>query len=70
MAKLKVNDIKPIGTELFNDSESFMNELRNDELEQAIGGNAVRLQFSPYCPPDPIKTKPNIWPTPRTPIIL
>ena len=38
MAKLKINGIKPSGAELFNDSESFMNELSNDELEQTIGG--------------------------------
>lgn len=41
MAKLKINDIKPTGTELFVDSESFMNELMNDELGQVIAGRII-----------------------------
>ncbi len=41
MAKIKVKDIKPTGADLFNDSESFMNELSNDELEQAMGGRII-----------------------------
>ncbi|AOX00280.1 hypothetical protein BJP34_13175 [Moorena producens PAL-8-15-08-1] len=41
MAKIKVKDIKPTGADLFNDSESFMNELSNDELEQAMGGRIL-----------------------------
>jgi hypothetical protein len=73
MAKIKVNDIKPIGTELFDDSESFMNELRNDELEQAMGGNACPIPariVSYYCPPDSTKPRPNTWNRPCTPVIL
>ncbi len=41
MAKIKVNDINPTGADLFDDSESFMNELSTDELEQAMGGLSV-----------------------------
>ena len=43
MAKIKIKDIKSTGADLFNDSESFMNELSNDELEQAMGGGLVRV---------------------------
>ncbi len=73
MAKIKVNDIKPIGTKLFDDSESFMNELRNDELEQALGGIACPLPariVSYFCTPDSTKPRPNIWNRPCTPVIL
>ncbi|MDJ0734779.1 MAG: hypothetical protein QNJ47_12045 [Nostocaceae cyanobacterium] len=38
MAKIKVRDIKPTGVDLFEDSESFLNEVNNDELEQTVGG--------------------------------
>ncbi|MBW4641948.1 MAG: hypothetical protein KME23_02830 [Goleter apudmare HA4340-LM2] len=38
MAKIKVSDIKPTGADLFDDSESFLSEVSNDELENAIGG--------------------------------
>lgn len=48
MAKLKINDIKRTGAELFDDSESFMNELVNDDLGQVLGGKIVN--------PDVIKT--------------
>lgn len=48
MAKLKINDIKRTGAELFDDSESFMNELVNDDLGQVLGGQVVN--------PDVIKT--------------
>ncbi len=38
MAKIKVRDIKPTGTDLFEDSESFLNEVSSDEIEQTFGG--------------------------------
>lgn len=33
MANIEVNDINPVGSELFADSESFLNELNNDEMD-------------------------------------
>lgn len=76
MSKIKISDIKPTGAELFNDSESFMNELNDSEIEQAMGG----LIASPY-PIDSIQKSCNCWPTtggktttlttgPFTPVIL
>lgn len=38
MATIKIADIIPAGSELFADSESFMNELGNDELAYVQGG--------------------------------
>lgn len=33
------NDVTIVGTDFFTDSESFLNELTDDELEQVTGGN-------------------------------
>jgi hypothetical protein len=38
MATIKIENLKPTGAELFFDSESFMNELSNDELGHVLGG--------------------------------
>ncbi|AOX00293.1 MULTISPECIES: hypothetical protein [Moorena] len=37
MANIKVNNIKPAGAELFGDSESFIKDLQDNELELAGG---------------------------------
>ena len=37
----EIDNLKPAGVELFFDSESFMNELSNDELEHVQGGRAA-----------------------------
>lgn len=39
MATIKIENLKPTGAELFFDSESFMNELRNEELGHVLGGD-------------------------------
>ena len=36
----EIDNLTPAGVELFFDSESFMNELSNDELEHVQGGRA------------------------------
>ena len=72
MTKIKVNDIKPTGAELFDDSESFMNELSNDELEQAMGGLILSPKptepWSPFCVPN--KTTITFTTKPTSPVIL
>jgi hypothetical protein len=45
MATIKISDLHSVGSELFMDSESYLNELTNDELNMAHGG----WFFSPYC---------------------
>lgn len=35
---IKNNNVSVAGTDLFNDSEDFLNELTNDELTQIAGG--------------------------------
>ncbi|MEO1431085.1 MAG: hypothetical protein AAFV71_18890 [Cyanobacteria bacterium J06633_8] len=43
MAKIQINDVKLDDTELFNDSETFLNELENGEMEQVIGGKTISI---------------------------
>jgi hypothetical protein len=38
MSDIKINDIKPVGAELFADPEGFMNELSDGELNNTKGG--------------------------------
>lgn len=46
MATINISDLNPTGTELFSDSESFMNELVDGEL-QIINGGIVPLLAIP-----------------------
>ncbi|MEH2072418.1 MAG: bacteriocin [Nostoc sp.] len=38
MANIKLHDLSPAGSELFQDSESFLNELNTEELNNVNGG--------------------------------
>lgn len=55
MANIKINDIKPAGAELFADSEGFLNELKDDELSNILGGlqaemaGALSSAISNHC---------------------
>lgn len=42
MASIKIHDLSPVGSALFQDSESFLNELTDEELG-ARGGQAASL---------------------------
>ena len=55
MANITILDINPTGADLFDDSESFLENLRTDELEQAMGGVGIELPIIdngdyPLCP--------------------
>ena len=39
MATIKIADLNPVGSEFFADSESYLNELTNDELNMTQGGS-------------------------------
>ncbi|AFY52806.1 hypothetical protein Riv7116_0198 [Rivularia sp. PCC 7116] len=43
MSKFQINDIKLDGSELFNDSETFLSELKDDETDQIVGGFSLSL---------------------------
>lgn len=38
MANIQVSELKPIGTDLFSDSESFMADLTDQEFSHVTGG--------------------------------
>jgi hypothetical protein len=38
MANIKVSDIRPAGSELFSDSENFMRDLNDSEMNHIEGG--------------------------------
>ncbi len=38
MSNIKISQMPPAGSDLFSDSESFMSELTNDELDLISGG--------------------------------
>ncbi|NMG08705.1 hypothetical protein [Brasilonema sp. UFV-L1] len=38
MAIIKISELRPAGSELFQDSESYLNELNEQEVSMAIGG--------------------------------
>ncbi len=41
MATIKISELRPVGSELFQDSESFLNELNEKEILTAVGGGSV-----------------------------
>ncbi len=38
MSSIKLSELRPVGSELFQDSESFLSELGNQETLDVIGG--------------------------------
>jgi bacteriocin-like protein len=46
MATINISDLRPTGSELFSDSESYMNELSDSELETINGGLLPALLWS------------------------
>lgn len=38
MATIKISDLHPTGADLFQDSENYLNELTDDELDLTHGG--------------------------------
>ena len=41
MSEIKLSELRPAGSELLQDSESFLNELNDRELENVAGGNTI-----------------------------
>jgi hypothetical protein len=41
MATIKIVDLRPVGSEFFADSESYLNELTDDELNLTQGGSTL-----------------------------
>lgn len=43
MASIKINELQPAGYELFQDSESFLNDLNEQEMLATVGGRGIRI---------------------------
>ncbi len=41
MSTINIYDLPPTGSALFSDSETYMNELTNDELSLVSGGDTI-----------------------------
>ncbi|MGB6297882.1 MAG: hypothetical protein WBF90_17095 [Rivularia sp. (in: cyanobacteria)] len=41
MASIKISELRPVGSELFVDSESFLNELNDQEISATVGAGTV-----------------------------
>lgn len=47
MAEIKLSELRPAGSELLQDTESFLNELSDRELENVVGGFNIFSVVSP-----------------------
>jgi hypothetical protein len=45
MATIKISDLHPTGADLFQDSENYLNELTDDELDLTQGGFTPAFSF-------------------------
>lgn len=43
MPGIKISELSPVGVQLFQDSESFLNELTEEELDSIVGGARVYM---------------------------
>ena len=41
MAEIKLSELRPAGSELLQDSESFLNELNDRDLDNVVGGDTI-----------------------------
>ena len=41
MAEINLSELRPAGSELLEDSENFLNELNEREIENVVGGNSI-----------------------------
>ncbi|MEQ8537096.1 MAG: hypothetical protein RIB93_06490 [Coleofasciculus sp. D1-CHI-01] len=39
MATIKISNLNPVGSEFFNDSETYLNELNGEQLNMIQGGS-------------------------------
>lgn len=49
MANIEINELKPAGAELFSDSEGFMTELSDSELDNINGGLQKTRTYAYTC---------------------
>lgn len=50
MANIAISDLRPVGANLFQDSESFLHELTEQEITDVLGGRwYVHFLWSGIC---------------------
>ena len=49
MASIQINDLCPVGSELFNDSESFLQELSTEDINELLGGGGYIRFWTSWC---------------------
>jgi hypothetical protein len=49
MASIIISDLDPAGANLFRDSESFLNELTEQEVGSILGGKVRIISFTIWC---------------------
>ena len=54
MADIKLSELCPVGSELLQDSESFLTELSDHELDNVVGGDSVLVIVKSSLNLDPI----------------
>lgn len=52
MANIAISDLRPVGTNLFQDSESFFNDLTDENLNVIYGGS-ISFFVSLWATPAP-----------------
>ena len=45
MATIKINNLNTAGFDLFNDSESYLNDLTDDEMSLTQGGSSILCYY-------------------------
>ena len=56
MASININNLQPAGSDLFNDSESYLNELNKQEIDFVNGGYSYTTSLD--SPPIIVITPP------------
>ncbi len=49
MANIAISDLRPAGANLFQDSETFLHELTEQEIADVLGGWWVAFLWSAIC---------------------
>ena len=49
MAAIQINDLRPVGSELFNDSESFLQEISTEDINEVLGGGGIVILYTAIC---------------------
>lgn len=49
MANIVISELRPAGSELFQDSESFLSDLNDQEMVNTLGGWGFKILWTAIC---------------------